>query len=70
MSISKQEQIAALNSQIDQIKEHIIILSQAILEFPNDDVSEKKPRQDVLNDYVLGQKALENELNVIIGGEE
>jgi hypothetical protein len=69
MSISNQEKVDILNDKINQIKEHIQVLSDAIKNSPNDDVVEKQPRQEVLYDYKIMQKTLENELNAIIGEE-
>jgi hypothetical protein len=69
MSISNQEKVDILNDKISQIKEHIQVLSNAIKGFPNDDVIGKQSRQEVLYDYKIMQKTLENELNAIIGEE-
>jgi hypothetical protein len=60
--ISKQEKINLLNNMIDNYNIHINILSNDILNNPNDDIVGKPKRQNVLDEFYEKRNALQDEL--------
>jgi hypothetical protein len=60
--ISKEEKINLLNNMIDNYNIHINILSNDILNNPNDDIVGKPKRQNVLDEFYEKRNALQYEL--------
>jgi hypothetical protein len=60
--IDREQKINLLNNVIDNYNFHINILSNDILNNPDEDVDGKTKRQDVLDEFYEKRNALQNEL--------
>jgi hypothetical protein len=60
--IDREQKINLLNNVIDNYNFHINILSNDILNSPDEDVDGKTKRQDVLDEFYEKRNALQNEL--------
>ncbi len=60
--IDREQKINLLNNVIDNYNFHINILSNDILNKPDEDVDGKTKRQDVLDEFYEKRNALQNEL--------
>jgi hypothetical protein len=56
--MNREEKIKQLNSRLKLLDSVIKALEQGIAENPNADIEGKRPRAEVLNDYVLQKQAL------------
>lgn len=63
--INKEDKINILNNMISNYNIHINILSDDILNNPNEDVDGKPTRQSVLDDFYLQRNTILAELAII-----
>jgi hypothetical protein len=63
--LNNQEKIEILNDRISALQELINITQQYILDYPDGDHPNKRPRSEILSEYIDKKNAMQAELDLL-----